>query len=687
MAKILVIEDEESIRENIQLLLKAEGYSVSGAPDGRAGLDEARRTSPDLVICDVMMPEMDGFAVLAGLRADPNHPDTPFIFLTALDDRANLRHGMNLGADDYLTKPFTRADLLEAVTTRLAKHQTAERALAARLLPREEELTQRFKQHIGGTKVNQPVQTIDPGATTGKIEVATVLFSDIRNFTTYSERLSGVQTAELLNAYFGNACVPVVKFGGRVLKFLGDGVMVLFEPIEGEAPGNHAKRAISAGLGMVHVAHRFNAWIEQRYEHSHLPHFAVGVGIHSGEVMMCYVGSANAGEWTAIGDSVNVASRLESQTKELVWPVIASGTTLRSAGEGIVTGGHQQLHLRGRSEPIEAFEIVGMQSGDEQFTGPVELTGDLRQALADNARITAEAAKAALDDALCTIVGKDDVEIAGAGLSIRGYRILSKLGEGGSSTVYLTERDSDQHQVVLKILNVAAGQDPVVLSRFMQEFDIIASIDHPNIVKIFDHGSSGQNAYIAMEYFPGGALAEIIAGGLSARQAMSLLAQTAAALREIHRRGIIHRDVKPANLMARADGTIALVDFGIAKRIGDNLGRTRHGELFGTPYYLSPEQVLGKPASAQSDIYALGIIFHEMLTGRRPFAADSVNELIAQHVNAPRPRLSAELAECQPLLDRMLAVDPLERYRDADELIDGIDRVWTSIALRAQAVS
>jgi serine/threonine protein kinase len=268
-------------------------------------------------------------------------------------------------------------------------------------------------------------------------------------------------------------------------------------------------------------------------------------------------------------------------------------------------------------------------------------------------------------------------------LMIQGYRVVSKIGRGGSSIVYLAERESDKQQVVLKILNATAGLDEILLQRFVQEFDIISSIDHPNVVKIYDRGFSDRHAYIAMEYFPDGSLAEVIPKGLSARQALSLLAQVASALREVHNRGIIHRDIKPGNLMARADGSIVLADFGIAKRLGNDLGHTRHGELYGTPYYISPEQIEGRPATMQSDIYSLGIIFYEMLTNQRPFDAESVSGLIALHVSAPRPNLPEALSEYQGLLDRMVAVDPGNRCRNADELLEAIDEVWTQQALRA----
>jgi class 3 adenylate cyclase len=679
--KILVIEDEPSIRNNIMLMLKVEHYGVSGAENGRVGLEMARKDPPDLILCDVMMPEMDGFAVLEALRAEKRLADVPFIFLTALDDRSNTRRGMNLGADDYLPKPFTRSELLEAVNSRLKKYQDLTEALAARLVPQHDSLTRRFREEISGGDGAAAIEESDTGAVERRIDQATVLFSDIRNFTTYSERLTSDEIAKLLNAYLAAACAPVIRSGGMVMKFIGDGMMALFQPREGETGESHAHRAVRAGLAMQIAAFKFRDWIKQHHSTRSLPGFSIGVGIHSGEVLLCQVGAPGRGELTAVGDSVNIASRLEGQTKELGWAVVASEATVRAAGPSIVVGSHREIQLRGRSTPTKAFEIIGVSGVGEDDT-PVQIPEEMREALAANARIAAHAAKDALGITLRMITAEFGEALADKGLSVQGYRVLSKIGFGGSSVVYLAERESDKRQVVLKILNASADVDEPLNQRFVQEFDIISSIDHPNVVKIYDRGFSGRHAYIAMEYFPGGSLIDVIARGLTGRQAVSLLAQAANALREIHSRGIIHRDIKPGNLMARADGSIALADFGIAKRLGDDFGRTRQGELYGTPYYISPEQIEGNPATAQSDIYALGVIFYEMLTSKRPFEAESVSELIALHVSAARPKLPEQFADYQGLLDRMLAVAPRNRFKNADELLEAIDEVWTRQAMR-----
>jgi class 3 adenylate cyclase/tRNA A-37 threonylcarbamoyl transferase component Bud32 len=494
--------------------------------------------------------------------------------------------------------------------------------------------------------------------------------------------LSGPDIAELLNGYFEQACEPIIRSGGRILKFLGDGIMALFEPSEADKDGTHAERAVRAALGMQLAAHSFRDWIERRHAGENLPPFAVGVGIHSGEVLMCHVGAQGHGEMTPIGDTVNIASRLEGQAKELGWAVVASDATVKRAGAGVSVGARQSVQLRGRSMPTLAHEVIGLTSSSASAQTPVQLPDEIREALAANARIAAGAAKAALD--VTMRIGNEVTEaFRRKPVNIQGYKLISKIAQGGSSVVHLAQRESDQHKVVLKILTVSAGQDTMSLQRFLQEFDIISAIDHPNVVKIYDRGFSEDRAYIVMEYFSGGTLADAIAAGLSERQAMSLLAQATSALREVHSRGVIHRDIKPANLMAREDGSIALADFGIAKRLGEDFSRTRHGELYGTPYYVSPEQIHGRPATNQSDIYALGLIFYEMLTRERPFQAEGVSELMVQHATAPRPRLPAAQKEYQGLLDRMLAIDPGERFGSADELLDAIDAVWTKHAMRA----
>ena len=679
MSDILVIEDEPQIRFNLQLMLSGEGHHVRTAANGALGLEELANQRPDLVLCDVMMPVLDGFGVLEKLRADPKNSDLPFLFLTALDDRANMRRGMNLGADDYINKPFTRDELIEAVAARLKQHQRVNEAVSSRLVSAPEALRERFRHGIDHADVAEQQAA---AAATGKMVFATVLFSDIREFTTISERLTSSATAEFLNAYFERACAPVLRNGGRVAKLIGDAMMVVFEPRS--AQDNHALRAVKAALGIAVAAYRFRDWMHEHHGTHSLPEFAVGVGMHSGNMIECLIGPPGAETWTAIGDSVNVASRLESQTKVLGWPVIASRATIDAAGPSVQTVRSTLLELRGREGRIEAFDVTGVAGTESGADDAVELPDEIRAALAANARNAAQASKAVLSEALLGISqNMAAARDASHALSIAGYRVLSKIGQGGMSQVYLAARESDGEKMVLKILNARPGDDPQLFQRFVQEVALISSAQHNNVVRIYDHGVTEKYAFLAMEYLPNGTLADVISRGLTPRQALSILAQLAGGLSVMHARGIIHRDLKPANIMVREDGTMAIADFGIAKKLDAAAGQTRHGEIFGTPYYIAPELVENKPASERSDIYSLGILFYEMLTGRRPYDSTGIAELIGQHLRAPIPRLPATLADYQPLVDGMMAKSPDERYPSADAVLDAIDTVWTQISLRS----
>ncbi len=203
---------------------------------------------------------------------------------------------------------------------------------------------------------------------------------------------------------------------------------------------------------------------------------------------------------------------------------------------------------------------------------------------------------------------------------IKGYRFIRKLGSTEHSGVYLAERESTHLQVVLKVLRQMPGQDDGIgaFDRFLQEYETIADMDHPNIVRIYDLGVGDDHAHIAMEYLGGGDLRRKIDSGIPERAAVQYLRQIARALAAIHSKSVLHRDLKPGNIMLRKDGSIALIDFGLAKKTKLEGEITDKGEIFGTPYYMSPEQGHGNGVDERSDSYSLGVIFYEMLTGALP---------------------------------------------------------------------
>ena len=253
-------------------------------------------------------------------------------------------------------------------------------------------------------------------------------------------------------------------------------------------------------------------------------------------------------------------------------------------------------------------------------------------------------------------------------------RLVAKIYAGDLSSVYLAESDEGGERIALKVLrHVPDAGGGRLFDRFLQEYEVIARVKHANVVRIFDLGIADDHAYIAMEYLGAGSLADRLRQALRPETACEYLRQIAGALAAIHDAGILHRDLKPANIMFRDDGSLALIDFGLAKQMRLHAAITGTGQIFGTPYYMSPEQGHAEPTDERSDLYSLGCILYEMLTGERPFTASSPMGVIYRHAHAPRPRLRRELTQFQPLLDRLLAVDRFERYQSADELLAVLD--------------
>ncbi len=257
---------------------------------------------------------------------------------------------------------------------------------------------------------------------------------------------------------------------------------------------------------------------------------------------------------------------------------------------------------------------------------------------------------------------------------LRRHTFIAELHSGDLSSVYLAQEEGTGRRRVFKILkHMPDSGSSDLFDRFLLEYEVIAKVDHPNVVKIFDLGIADDHAFIAMEYLAGGSLAERLRCGMSLAEALDYARQIARALAAIHEAGILHRDLKPANVMLRGDDTIALIDFGLAKQMKLEAAITGTGRIFGTPYYMSPEQGHAEPVDERSDIYSLGCIFYEMLTGRRPFLADSPMAVIYQHSHAARPVLVDGHQELQPILDGMIAIDPTDRFQSALQLLEQFD--------------
>jgi len=253
-------------------------------------------------------------------------------------------------------------------------------------------------------------------------------------------------------------------------------------------------------------------------------------------------------------------------------------------------------------------------------------------------------------------------------ITIPGYKIEHLIAEGGTSSVYLAIQESLRRHVAIKLLR--KFDNPEQLTRFFNEGQIIASLNHRNVINIHDIGvTDNGRPYISMEYLEGGDLDARIPKKVDPPDALQWLEALGNCLDFVHRKGIIHRDIKPGNILFHKDGTPILTDFGTAKQQESDARLTMDGRAFGSPYYISPEQAASKKLDRRTDIYSLGIVLYEMLTGNKPYKGDSHIETIVAHMSDPLPVLPPELHRYRTLINKMIAKSPDDRFTNAAEMV------------------
>jgi eukaryotic-like serine/threonine-protein kinase len=262
------------------------------------------------------------------------------------------------------------------------------------------------------------------------------------------------------------------------------------------------------------------------------------------------------------------------------------------------------------------------------------------------------------------------------GLRIEGYRVIREIGEGAASHVYLVAPEGGGDPIIAKVLLEDLIHDEDTLARFLKEYQIVGRIKSPYVAKIFGYGFSDSSAYILMEYLPGGDMREYFTSRMVDQgRILGIFRQVLMALGDIHAAGVVHRDLKPHNIMFRGDGSVALVDFGIAKILGEP-GMTQFGTLLGTPTYMSPEAITGGVVNARSDLYSAGVMLYQMLAKTAPFKGSTAHEVLEQHVGAPVPPLPRSHDDFQGLIDVLLAKDPEARPASAKATLELIDRLF-----------
>ena len=295
-----------------------------------------------------------------------------------------------------------------------------------------------------------------------------------------------------------------------------------------------------------------------------------------------------------------------------------------------------------------------------------DLCSALREALGKRQNVLAHTSRAAMESIPPDRFGS---------VRIRGHRCVRRIAVGGSSSVFLAEDQRTREMRVLKIFRQVPDvvEGSTTFDRFLREYELVAHLRHPNIARIYDIGVADDHLFLAMEYFPGGDLRSRMRERLAPREALGYVRQMAGALGALHQIGVLHRDVKPGNLLMREDGSVAFIDFGLARQLRLESDITGIGTIFGTPHYMSPEQGHGVPLDERSDLYSLGVVLYEMLTGEKPYIAETPLAVIFKHANAPIPTLPAAMSDLQPLLQGLLAKKPEDRLPTAAAIVSAID--------------
>jgi tRNA A-37 threonylcarbamoyl transferase component Bud32 len=342
----------------------------------------------------------------------------------------------------------------------------------------------------------------------------------------------------------------------------------------------------------------------------------------------------------AAAASMSALARLHVEMPHLPIFVFARGGNERSAARAMKLGASDYW-------PIHSVIVGELCSALQPLTEPVQQSGAAAVAATDRWR---------------------QPEVA-------GYSLMKKIAQSSSASVYLARNGEFAHPVALKI-QALRGQFVVSNAdrdRFTKECEILSKLNHRSIANVLDYGVTDDYLYLALEYFPCGSLRERLKHPVSESDAVNYAHQIGEALQIVHAARIVHRDLKPSNLMLTNENRLVLIDFGSARTQFMPNDMTRSEDCTGTPYYVCPEQIDDREPDARGDLYSLGVVFYEMLVGALPFSGKMLADILAAHRTAPVPRLPESLKLYQPLIDRLLAKDPKDRYASAAEFLDALD--------------
>lgn len=631
MSRILVVDDDPDMRALVATVLKSKGHQVELAEDGAAAVAALAKALPDLVVTDFQMPRMDGFGLFNAIRANPRAAAVPVVMITAHNSREMMLKALGLGIDEFLGKPVTPAELLRVVEGRLPGG--AGRAAAAPQRP----------------------------ATTPKPEsFGSVLCCEIQGVERFALALKKEELDELLARFVAEATVAVQRDGGWLFRPDPHHLLAAFEDGAPAGAPPHALRALHGALAIVLAAQRLKPWIASRFVGRDLPELVVALGVHAGKVQFDPAGGGKA----LRGEAVEIALFLAEATLGLSWSVAASRAAAKAAGFAFLAGRGAQLRMP-NTGTVKAVEVKGLERPATPAAQPDRAATLIEAAIDRNATLVGYAA--AVPKPAAAPAGP--VPAAGEAGPVPGYAVVRKLAENGIVASYLVTAGGSGSQQVLKTILITDDKKRPHLQRFAEQYAGLAAIEHPNLGRLVAQGVTARHLFVVQEYCPGGDLRNLIAERMTPDVVVKTLLRIAGGLKAAHQKGFIHGDLKPANIMIRADGSFALVDFALARIVEYVMGEDGSGVVVRSPDYLSPEMINGQPADAQSDLYTLGLLLHEMLTGRRPYDSPDLSRVMVDHLSAPVPRLAAGLERFQPLLDKLMAKSRNERFATAQDLI------------------
>ena len=706
MSRILVVDDDPDILNLVGAYLKAEGHSLEFADSGVTGIQAAARAVPDLILTDYQMPQMDGFALFNAVRAAKLTAHVPVVMLTAHHSRPLMLRALGMGLDDFLGKPITRDELLRVVAP-LVPSPTSR---ATRQAPVTRTLGSARPEFFGS-----------------------VVCCEICRLESFMMQLDKAELAELLNRFRGSVAQAVQEERGWLVKFKIHHLLMGFSDEAGAADHAvravrcALKVVLLAQRLKSWIARRFtgrdlpeflvavgihSGTIEARATR------AAGDAELKGEaadVAALLAASIPKLRWSvaasqAAAQAANfqfLAGRaaklplagggaLDAVEVKGFKPPAAAAASARSDGSATLVEAavDRNAKLVTYAAAVPKQPAAPAPAPRKKPAPPAAPVPKVAAPSAPAARVAKSAPKPAPKSAAAAPAPAAPARTVAARLAQKpaakstakpaavagppptdpfaGRRVALKLSDNGIVAVTLVNpEDGAPAQVVKTILinDDKKGKKRLHLQKFVDQYATTQSIDHPSIARSFGQGLSATHLYVVQEYFPGGDLCNLIAQRMPVEEALKALLRIAGGLKAVHQRGFIHGDLRPANVMIREDGSLAIVDFALASAVEYAAGEGESGVILRSPEYLSPEMINGLAADVRSDIYCLGLLLYEMLTGQRPYASPDLSRVMMDHLKAPVPTLPAPHERFQPLLDRLMAKSSAERFASVQDVI------------------